>query len=180
MVRLLLEDVTLLKKDEVTAHVRFKGGISKTLTLPRPLTAWELRLTPVEVVAEIDRLIDHHTDSEIVRILNERGLASGWGKSFSPRIIARVRREYKLKPRYDRLREKGLLTIEEVSDCLKLTPRSVRIWRIRGLLCAYRVNDKDLWLYEHPGPNPPRKERGVRRRFPDNGPHGPKEVQYEA
>jgi hypothetical protein len=36
LVRLLLEDVTLIKNSEIIAHVRFKGGITKTLTVPLP------------------------------------------------------------------------------------------------------------------------------------------------
>ncbi len=35
MVHLLVEDVTLVKNDkDITAHVRFKGGATKTLRLP--------------------------------------------------------------------------------------------------------------------------------------------------
>ena len=37
MVRLLLQDVTLLKGETITAHLRFKGGAIQTLVLPRPL-----------------------------------------------------------------------------------------------------------------------------------------------
>ena len=33
MIRLLLEDVTLRKADQITAHVRFKGGSRQTLTI---------------------------------------------------------------------------------------------------------------------------------------------------
>ena len=184
MVRLLLEDVTLIRQDQITVHVRFRGGVTQTLTLPRPLTAWELKMTPAEVVREIDRLMDGHTDKEIVGILNGRGTRSGEGKTFSRRIIARLRRDYQLKPRYDRLREKGLLTIEEISERLKVPSLRVRIWRQHGLLKAYPANDKDAWLYEDPGPDPPRREQGVRlesrRRFDSNGAHGLVEVQYEA
>jgi hypothetical protein len=43
MVRLLLEDVTLLKTDEVVAHIRFRGGATQTIRLPLPLSAPELR-----------------------------------------------------------------------------------------------------------------------------------------
>jgi DNA invertase Pin-like site-specific DNA recombinase len=184
MVRLLLEDVTLIRSEDIIVHVRFKGGATKTLTLPRPLTSWELKTTPAAVVAEIDRLIDHHTDKQIVEILNERGVLSGEGKPFSSRIIARIRRGYQLKPRYDRLREKGLLTIDEISARLNVPRLRVRIWRSHGLLKAYPANDKDVWLYEDPGPDPPRRAQGVRfskrRRFDNNVAHGPKEVQYEA
>src|ERR1035437_2270556 len=150
MVRILLEDVTLIRQDHITVHVRFRGGVTQTLTLPRPLTAWELKMTPAEVVREIDRLMDGHTDKEIVGILNGRGTRSGEGKTFSSRIIARLRRDYQLKPRYDRLREKGLLTIEEISERLKVPSPRVRIWRQHGLLKAYPANDKDAWLYEDP------------------------------
>jgi len=38
-VRLLVEDVTLIKTDVVTAHVRLRGGATRTLTLPIPLPA---------------------------------------------------------------------------------------------------------------------------------------------
>jgi DNA invertase Pin-like site-specific DNA recombinase len=184
MVRLLLEDVTLLREDRITVHVRFRGGATKTLMLLRPLTAWELRMTPAEVVREIDRLLEDHTDKEIVRILNTRGTLSGEGKIFSRRIVARLRRDYQLKPRYDRLRQKGLLTIEEISERLALPRQRIGIWRRHGLLKAYRANDKDVWLYEDPGLDPPRRAQGIklesRRRFDNNGAHGLVEVQYEA
>lgn len=172
MLRLLLEDVTLIKNVGITAHVRFKGGIAKTFALPRPLNSWEAKLTSREVIGEIDSLMEHHTDKEIARILNERGIVSGEGKSFNPRMVARLRRAYKLKPRFNRLREKGLLTIEEVSDRLNVAPRLVRIWRNAGLLSAHRVDDKDLWVYDDPGSDPPRKAQGVklaeRQRFREN------------
>jgi DNA invertase Pin-like site-specific DNA recombinase len=184
LVRLLLEDVTLIQNEEITAHVRFKGGIAKTLTLPRPLNSWEGRKTPADVVTEIDRLLDHHTEKEIAGILNERGVHSGDGKAFHSRAVARVRTKHQLKSRYDRLREKGLLTLEEMADRLKLTPIWVRAWRNHGLLRAYLVSDKNLFLYEDPGPNPPRKAQGTklseRRCFPENMTHGSQEVQYEA
>jgi len=184
MVRLLLEDVTLIRQDQITVHVRFKGGATQTLTLPRPLTAWELKMTPAQVVAEIDQLMDDRTDKEIVGILNGRGTLSGEGKPFTSRIIARLRRDYQLKPRYDRLREKGFLTIEEISERLNVPPLRVRIWRSQDLPKPYPANDNDAWLYEDPGPDPPRRAPGVRlanrRRFDNNAAHGLQEVQYEA
>ena len=48
MLALLIEDVTLVKQRDVTAAVRFRGGATTTLTLPRPLTAQQsLRKPPV-------------------------------------------------------------------------------------------------------------------------------------
>ena len=60
MVRLLLEDVTLLKADEVVAQIRFRGGATHTLRLPLPRSAPELRKTHSTVVAE-NRSPDRHT-----------------------------------------------------------------------------------------------------------------------
>ena len=37
MVRLILEDVTLTRGDEISVNIRFKGGAIKMLTLPLPL-----------------------------------------------------------------------------------------------------------------------------------------------
>lgn len=184
MVRLLLADVTLIRGKRITVHARFKGGATKTLDLPRPLTAWELRTTPAEIVSEVDRLTDDYTDKQIVEILNQRGTLSGCGQRFNSRIIARLRREYKLKSRYDRLREKGLLTLEQMSALLDIGPKCVITWRNHGLLRGYPLNDRDDWLYEHPGGNPPRKAQGVklakRRLFRENVVCGSPEVQYEA
>jgi hypothetical protein len=58
---LLLEDVTLLRGEQVTLHVRFRGGTATTLTVPRPLTAWERRRTPPEVLTTIDGLLAEQT-----------------------------------------------------------------------------------------------------------------------
>ena len=65
MLRLIIEDVTLLKGKELVMHIRFRGGATPTLTVPRPVPIWALRRTSPDVVAEIDRLLDAHTDVEI-------------------------------------------------------------------------------------------------------------------
>jgi len=80
MIRLLLEDITLLRGEQITLHIRFKGGATKTLTLPLPPNSWQLRQTSPDVVKEIDQLLDQYTYPQIAAILNERGLRSGVGK----------------------------------------------------------------------------------------------------
>jgi hypothetical protein len=37
MIRLLVEDVTMLRSEQITLHVRFRGGAARTVTLPNPL-----------------------------------------------------------------------------------------------------------------------------------------------
>ena len=122
MVRLLVEDVTLLHADKVEVHVRFRGGATHSLLLPLPLSAAELRKVDPAVVAEVDRLIEDHTDSEIVDILNSQGFRPGVADRFSVRILYILRRTYGLEDRYSRLRRRGLLTLEEILKAARCRP----------------------------------------------------------
>lgn len=184
MVRLLIEDVTLTKGSEIDAGVRFRGGATRSLTLPLAQRSWELRQTSREVITEIDTLLDDYTEGHIAAILNERGYVSGEGKAFHAMMVQRLRRAYGLKTRYDRLRETGMLRLEEMANLLGITTCRVKIWRDRGLLRAHAYNDKNECLYEHPGDDPPLKQQGrklsKRRRFPEVVPNPTKEVQCEA
>lgn len=171
MMRLLLEDVTLNRDQQVTAHIRFKGGAHRTLKLPLPLKSWQRWVTPDAVIEEIDGLLSHHTVLQIANILNERGFPSGTGRPFNAKMVARLQRNYCLKPRYDRLREAGLLTLQEMADALHVTPTSVKIWNRRGLIRGHAYSDKNECLYDPPGNDAPRKAMGVklscRRRHPN-------------
>jgi DNA invertase Pin-like site-specific DNA recombinase len=184
MVRLMLEDVTLIRKDRITVHVCFKGGTSTTLELPLPKPAWEERTTSPAVVQEIDALLNHHTVGQVVGILNERGLRSGTGGRFSRRIILGIRQRYGLKCRYDRLRESGMLTLEETAKQLGVKTCTVKAWRREGLLKGHLYNDKSEFLYDPPGPDAPQKSQGRRlsgrRRFPEVLSNQTEGVQYEA
>ena len=155
LLRLIIEDVTLRKDTELVVHVRFRGGATQTLTLPRPLPAWAARQTRPEVVAEIDRLLDEHTDAPIARLLTARGFRSGTGKPIHATMVRRVRTHYHLTSRYERLRARGCLTQDEVAPLLGICTATVKHWRRAGLLKAHPYNDKPEYLYEPPGPDAP-------------------------
>jgi DNA invertase Pin-like site-specific DNA recombinase len=155
MVRLLIEDLTLIKGTDITVHVRFRGGTTKTLHLPLPLPAWALRQTSPEVIAEVDRLLDDYTDAKIAVLLTDRGFRSGAGKPINDLMVWRVRRHYGLKPRYQRLRERGMLTKSEIARRLRVVPETIKVWRLNGLLPAHPYNDKGQCLYEPPGADAP-------------------------
>lgn len=184
MTRLLLEDVTVFRADMIVLQIRFKGGAARTLSLPVPPNAWQQRVTSAEVVRDIDRLLADHTDGQIAAILNERGLRSGEGKRFSRTIVARIRRDYRLMPRYDRLRAAGMLTVQEMATVLGVTPDCVKIWNRHGLLHSYPYNDRNECLYQASTDNLPNKaqghklsERGVAKEVTSAS---AKEVQCEA
>ena len=92
MARLILEDVTLNRdQTQITAQVRFKGGATKVLRLPLPARAWQLRKTKAEIVAEIDRLLEQCTESEIAAQLNNKGWHSSGNQSFNAQRIHSLR-----------------------------------------------------------------------------------------
>jgi hypothetical protein len=53
----------------------------KALTVTIPLNAWQQRPTSHDIAHEIDRVLEHHTCSQIASLLNERGTLSGEQKN---------------------------------------------------------------------------------------------------
>ena len=121
LVRLLIEDVTLIKAQEITVQVRFRGGAARTLTLPAPRRIWETWTTEPEVLGAIDTLLNEYTNAQVAAILNERGLRSGKGCLFHGYTIKKLCHTYGLKSRYERLREAGMLTAREIGEILSWT-----------------------------------------------------------
>jgi len=184
MARLLIEDVTLIKGEQLTIQVRFKGGAVRTLISPLPQPSWMIWQTNREVIAEVDRLLDDHTDGRIAAMLNERGWHPGKGGMFTKDIITWIRDHYRLRSRFDRLREAGMLTQVEIANQLGVTQSTVHKWRQSGLLKAHAYNDKPGYVYEPVGTNAPHKQQGIKRtdlpRFPTASTEKTKEVQDEA
>jgi DNA invertase Pin-like site-specific DNA recombinase len=180
MLRLLLEDVTLLKGEELIVHVRFRGGATKTLTLPRPLPAWKIRQSSEELIAQIDRLLDDHTDKEIADLLNAKGFRSGEGKTLDRLKIHQLRHGYGLKSRSQRLREAGYLTREEMAEQLGLHPSTVSAWRRHGWLASVAYNDRGEHLFPPPGPDVPVKHKRKSRAKGKLVTHSTEGAKYEA
>ena len=174
IVRLLIEDVTLTKNDEIRVQIRFKGGATRTLNLTRPLGAWKERMTSPKVIRRIDQLLDTHTDAEIAADLNRQGLRSGMKKAFTPAIVYGLRRKYGLRCCYDRLREKGMYTPDEMAVELGVTRQTVGIWYRHGLLKGYDYNRKGERLYELPPKElRPKKQQGLCGKLTERAKHTP-------
>jgi len=68
-----------------------------------------------------------------------------------------VRKAYGLKSRFDRLRERGLLTITEMAKVCGVSINTIGHWRKKGLIGAHPINDRAQFLFEGPERNPPKK-----------------------
>jgi hypothetical protein len=163
----IIEDVTLIKcqRDGFTKiHVRFKGGKIETLTTRNPKSSAQQVQTPPETVALVDKLLDDHVYSKIADLLNDRGLLPGGSARpgrendrFTAKRVAYLTHTYGLRPRYDRLRDRGMLTKEEMADRLDIHEHTLVQWAKHGIIAKYSYNDH-AYLYEDPGPNPPAKQ----------------------
>ncbi len=172
MVRLLLEDVTLSKGDELEAQVRFRGGATHTICLPRPHPASQLHRLDPAVVPTVDSLLDDHTDREIADTLNALGFQPGVVGRFTPWMVWRLRKKHHLESRFSRLRRQGLLTLEEMAEAISVHPATVQKRWARGQLPAVAYNDKGQRLFAPP--HPPTMSQCARcgRPIPERGSGG--------
>ncbi len=172
----IVEDVTLMKlpADGITKiHIRFKGGRIETLTALNPKSSAQQIKTPSTIVKLVDQLLNDHICSEIADILNERGLRPGGSarrgcgdKRFTSVRVRYLVHTYKLRSRYDRLRERGMLTSKELAQSLGVHEATVLNWAKHGIVSRHAYNGH-FWLYEDPGPNPPVKHPSRWHRLAD-------------
>ena len=187
MVRLLLEDVTLNKGSEITAQIRFKGGTTQTLYCPLPPPIAELRKSPAQLVAEVDRLLDDYTHGQIAAILTHKGKRTVDGTPLSRLNIRYIQQAYGLVPRYERLRNRGMLTLSELAEQLGVACGTVKNWNQAGFLRSHLYNDRNDCLFEPMGDEAPvkGKHKGLMislrqmRLSRKISPEKHKEVQYE-
>ena len=155
MLALLIEDVTLIKQHQITAAVRYRGGATTTLTLPRPLTAQQLRATHPDVREQINVLLDDYSDAQVAHILNERGLHTGAGEAFDAVAVQWVRFTAKLPSLKQRLITAGMLTTRQLGELLGVKRSTIRRWHAQGLVEARICNELGEWLYWPPKQIPP-------------------------
>jgi Recombinase zinc beta ribbon domain/Recombinase len=150
MARLLLEDVTLRRDQDITVQVRFKGGATHQLQVPLPKSVTVTRKTNLAFIAELDHLLDEHSEAEVVQMLNERGWRSSTGQPFSLTLVQGLRRTYRLKSRFTRLQEQGLLTARQIEDMLGLATNRAKYWQKAGVLKVVKLNQHYKDLYQRP------------------------------
>jgi len=154
MVRLLLEDVTLLHQQEViTAHVRFKGGATETITV----AVSRGRRHPPQLLALIDQLLEDYTDAGVAEQLNQRGWRTFKGKPFEARRVLSLRRDHRLKDHGTRLRERGLLTAEEAASAYGVCRETIMAWGRAAVLPTSRMNDHGMVVFSPPDEHAPVK-----------------------
>lgn len=162
----IIEDATLIKHPEegtTTFHIRFKGGKTETLTTQNPKSSAQQVKTPPQLIALVDKLLDEHTYPEIAERLNEQGFRPGGlvrlGRAdprFTALRVSYVAKTYGLRPRYDRLRDRGLLTKQEAAARLRIHEHTLVRWAKSGIVIRHAY-EAASYLYEIPGKKLPVK-----------------------
>lgn len=163
ILRLLIEDVTLINAEMIQVHVRLRGGATRSLTLAKPMPIAQIRKTKPEVVAEIDALLEHYCDRKVAEVLNRQGRRTWQDEPFNLKKIAHIRQAFDLKCRYSRLRARGLLTAKEMSVRHGVTITTINTWGREGLLKKHRYDNVRRCLYEPLDQNAILKGQGGRR-----------------
>jgi Recombinase/Recombinase zinc beta ribbon domain len=151
MVALLIEDVTLVKADRIAIHIRFRGGRTASLTIDKPKLIALVRKTPPEVVRRVDELLETCTDRQVAAQLDEQGYRNWRGQTFTIKKVILIRRAYRLKSRFQRLRERGMLTGDELAKQLRVCITTVHHWGRAGLLRRHLYGNNHRCLYEPVG-----------------------------
>ncbi len=168
--RLLIQDVTLNRSDQIYLHVRFRGGQSQTLTLPLPTPVGELRKTPAELITKINQLLDDHTEGETADILNQQHQLSFDGKPFTGYIVKCLTKHHRLDSHQQRLHAGGKLTLTEITQQLGVHHHTIKAWRRAGLLTSHKANDRNEQLYDPPEPGDPRLVKCLGHRLQNREP----------
>jgi hypothetical protein len=148
IVALLIEDVTLVKADRIAIHVRFRGGKTASLTIDKPKPIALVRKTLPEVVRAVDDLLETCTDRQVAARLNELGHRNWKDHAFTLKKVELIRRAYHLKSRFERLRERGMLTGDELAKQLGVCTTTVHQWGRAGLLKRHLYGNNYRCLYE--------------------------------
>jgi DNA invertase Pin-like site-specific DNA recombinase len=163
ILRLLVEDVTLINGEMIQVHVRLRGGATRSLVVAKPLPIAQIRKTKADVVAEIDRLLDRYCDREVAEVLNRQGKRTWQDEPFNLKKIAHIRQAFNLKCRYSRLRARGFLTAREMSSRHGVTITTINAWGREGLLKKHRYDNVRRCLYEPLDQNAILKGQGGRQ-----------------
>jgi DNA-binding CsgD family transcriptional regulator len=103
------------------------------------------------VVALIDEMLETLNDRQIADQLNADGHHNWRGESFTMKKVGLVRRTYLLKSRFEQLRERGMLTGEEIAVQLNVSPTTVHHLGQQGVLKRHLYANNHRCLYEPPG-----------------------------
>lgn len=146
ILRVLIEDVTVFaqaRQPEIRLGLRWRNYCSEEIYATKPLPKGTARKHTQETVDLIRKLASSMTDNQIAAYLNESGLCTPEGRSFTVNSINWIRHLHNIQGLFTK--RKGL-SVKEVADKLSVTPGIVYYWIERGILDAKK--DAPGWPWD--------------------------------
>lgn len=141
MLRLLITDITVEKQRaerKAVLHIRWQGGAVEDLALELPLPVQDRVRYPEALVSRIRSLAATMTDAQITATLNQEGVVSAKGKSFTRKMIGWIRYRYDIPAAS--LKRSEELTVNEVAELFGVRPGVVYYWIAYGHLPVRRLD----------------------------------------
>lgn len=150
--RLLIEDVTLNRAEQINLHVRFRGGPTTTLTISIPLASWQQRQTSPDTLRALDPAARRSH-----RRPGRRAAQSATPPHRHQPAIHRPQRDRpapKQQPPQPPQPTPRPRTTHQERDPkhLGVHPTTIKHWHAAGLLTSHKANDNKERLYDPPPP----------------------------
>jgi DNA invertase Pin-like site-specific DNA recombinase len=147
MLGLLIEDVTLLKGDNIAIHVRFRAGQTTSLSVEAPKSWPKMRKFKPEVIEQLDQLLETCNYQEAADRLNALGYRNWANQPFTREKVHSIRYLHKLNSAFQRLRGRGWVFAKELAKRLDVSPSTIHEWGRTGLLARQYYGNRRC-LYE--------------------------------
>lgn len=146
ILQLLIRDITVTKPEPHVAllQVRWQGGADESLRVELPRSAcdrWRHDEALVDRVRELAKQLD---DAQIAEQLNNEGLMTNKGNSFTVKSIKWIRHKHSIPPADDR--KEGELTVKEVAKRMGVGPGVIYYWIDQKLIPGRRRNAGSPYL----------------------------------
>lgn len=147
ILQLLLKDITVEKPERYRAslHFRWQGGACEDLMVELPRSSAERWRTSESVVTRVRELAKQFSDDEIAAQLNEEGLTSNKGNSFTRSSVSWIRYKHEIPPAEKKRPDE--LTVKDVAKRFGVSHNVVYYWIERKIIPARRLNNgSPYWI----------------------------------
>jgi DNA invertase Pin-like site-specific DNA recombinase len=146
MLRLLVRDITVEKLPatrQVVLHIRWQGGACSDVTINLPKPFAEVLRYPPAIVEQVRELSLHLSDRQIVAHLNQEGVRSSSGRSFTLSMVKWIRHRYGIPP--TSFRRPDELTVQQLANRLGISTHMVYYWIERNVIQARKHDNRGVW-----------------------------------
>jgi len=146
IIRILMEDVTIIAesfKSEFTIGLRYRSGYTETVVLTKPGKRCDVVRHTEDTVSLVRELSASMDDAQIAVYLNEKGLRTPGGKTFTEDGIQWIRYKHQIQGLYQSSRQGR--SVKEAAECLDISAGKVYYYIDKGVIPASKQRPGWPW-----------------------------------